>query len=123
MTQYEETIKVHFTQHRHNENQIEVHEPLELWAESGGQRIHLQVPSILFAYPADNIPAACGPALAAIIEAAEAVLREYFHEPPTITHSPLPAISWRTVGARPIEVSRASLRAFRTSLRTRLGIP
>ena len=122
MTMYEETINVPFSQPRQYENQIEVHEPLELWAESGGHRIHLRVPSMLFAYPAHNSPAARGLALATIIASAEAVLREYFHEPPAIPHSPLPSISWRTVG-RPISVSRASLRTFRSILRTLLGMP
>lgn len=122
MTMYEETINVPFTQPRQNESQIEVREPLELRAESGGHRIHLRVPLILFAYPAHNTPAARGLALVTIIASAETVLRECFHEPPIITHSSLPAISWRTIGARPIEVSRSSLRAFQTTLRNLLGI-
>ena len=122
MTMYPESINVPFTQPRQSESQIEVRALLELRAESGGHQIHLRVPLLLFADPAHNTPAARGPALARIITSAETILRECFHETPIITHSPLPAISSRTVGARPIEVLPASLRAFRTTLRNALGI-
>lgn len=84
---------------------------LLLWAESGGRRIRLEITE------------APNSALLAILSEAKRALTKCFHPAPKITHSPLPAIAERPIGALPPDVSRASLRHFKTRLCDALGVP
>ncbi len=103
-------VSVPFVQPCQNEGRIESC-TLLLWAESGGHRIRLEVPGA----PKSALPA--------ILAVAEEALTKCFRETPRIAHSTLPAVAAGPIGARPLAVSRASLRKFKTLLGSALGVP
>lgn len=102
-------VSVQFRNPHRNEEFIES-STIFVWAKSGAHLISL------------GVTEAPNSALDAILSVAKRALTKCFHPVPKITHSPLPDISAQPIKVKPPELSRASLRAFKTRLCNALGV-